>query len=414
MYRWARRVQLIGVVLVAASCGDTSPTEPEASGILGKGQAGRWATVSPVDVGLDPSVLSAFQQDLAAGRYGQVSSLLILRHGKLVFEDYWGEWGPDDVHPVYSVTKSVASLLVGIAVDEGILPPVDTPALDLFPAYSEVANLTSAKGRMTFEHLLQMRSGLTWDEWSTNYSDPDNATTALMASPDWLQHVLDLPMGAEPGSEFVYNSGVSMLLSGAIQLASGETMAEFGRSRLFEALGFPVWFWSAGRPDNLSNSGWGLRLRPRDMAALGQLVLQDGVWEGQQRVPDWWLAESRVPSTFFEDGRAYGYQWWLTGELEGTDSSRAMAAWGWGGQFVVVAPTLDMVIVSTAENYSGGGLTPDVLADLASRAAGGGPLPAPYSTLGGPLMQIAEVGRWSWPTFAAVSGSVLGDGAGEL
>lgn len=328
------------------------------------GQAGRWATASPASEGLDPAVLVELAGEVDAGDWDDISSLLVVRNGRLVFERYWNDHTPTDLHVVNSVTKSVTSLLVGIAQAEGALPALDTPILDLLPPYPSLDH-PEGKDGITLEHVLTMRTGLEWDEHSTNYSADANPVKDLAASPDWPRFTMGLPLATPPGSRFTYNSGVSVLLSAALQRALGITAEAFATSRLFAPLGIRDWVWRT-TSGGLSNGGWGLYLTPRDMAAIGQLVLQDGMWEGVSVVPSAWVRDSGAAATRFVSGRGYGYQWWLD-EDEG--QGRAMAAWGYGGQFIVVIPSLDTVIVSTAENFRDGGFDPYILADYLDRAA---------------------------------------------
>ncbi|MFG0253426.1 MAG: serine hydrolase domain-containing protein [Phycisphaerales bacterium JB038] len=362
-----RAVCAVALAGAVAACGDsgTLPGLDPVVGALDDGRAGRWTTASPESMGVSRTVLGAWGDRVDAGEFGDVSSLLVLRSGVLVYERYWGDWGPDDLHRVYSVTKSVTSLGLGIADGEGRLPPLDTPLLDLFPEYPSVA-APEGKDAIELEHVLEMRTGLEWDELSTNYSAGTNPTARLIASDDWIEFVLDLPLDTLPGHQFVYNSGVSMLMSGVLENEFGESAESYIARSLFEPLDIEDWIWSEG-PGGLTNTGWGLRLEPRDMAAIGQLVLQEGAWNGTQIVPREWIARSALPASTFEDGRGYGYQWWLP-----VGPDRPMAGWGWGGQFVVVLPSVEVVIVSTAENYAGGGFGPYLLADFGFEATAGG------------------------------------------
>lgn len=346
------------LLLGLLACGADSIAGPV--GLLTDGRAGRWSTASPSSLGLDASVLEAMEERIDAGEFGAISSVLILRSGILTYERYWGALDPAELHPVYSVTKSVTSLLVGIATGDDDVPDLQTPILDVLPAFAPVRD-AEAKEAITLEHVLQMRAGLDWDELSTNYTDAANPIATLVGSADWTRFVLDLPLGAEPpGAEFVYNSGLSLLLAEVLRTYVGRSTQQFADERLFGPLGITVWTWEQG-PLGLTNSGWGLHLRPRDMAAIGQLTLERGRWEGQQIVPSEWIVVSGAPATRFTDGTGYGYQWWLD---EDDGSGRPMAAWGWGGQYIVVIPSLDMVIVSTADNYDGGGITPYALAQF--------------------------------------------------
>lgn len=364
---------LVVALVATQGCADATSPSTTLQGALGPGTAGRWVTATPESVGLDRSVLLDLEVSIERGDFGETSSLLILRDGKLVYERYADGWSAVDLHPVYSVTKSVASLLVGFALEDGLLPGVEAPLLDLLPEYADVADPDPAKSEITLAHALQMRAGFEWDELSTNYTNGTNPTLALATSPDWTRHVLELPMSDAPGERFAYNSGVSILLSSVLNRAGVSSAEAYAADELFGPLGIDRWQWSTG-PGGLSNTGWGLQLRPRDMAALGQLVLDGGRWGDTQLLSPQWIVESAEPATRFTDGTAYGYQWWLGPSGTGANpSTRSLAAWGWGGQFVVVMPTLDLVMVSTAENYGGGGLDPDALAAFAFRAAGVSP-----------------------------------------
>ncbi len=364
---YGARVGHLTILLVAlcAAC-SSELVAPEIPGVLGEGIAGRWATSTPEAQGLDPGVLADLGERTSSGEFGAVSSMLVVRNGRLVYERYHDGWEASDLHRAYSVTKSVTSLLVGIALEDGILPGLDAPVLDLLPGYDSIGNWSPLKEDITLAHALAMRAGFEWDELSTNYASGTNPTVALVTSQDWIQHVLSLPMAEDPGSAFTYNSGVSMLLGEMLALAAGTTAESFAETHLFEPMAITDWAWDAG-PGGITNTGWGLWLRPRDMAAIGQLVLEGGTWEGTPIVLEQWLDESAIPRTQFTDGTGYGYQWWLG---RGDAQERAVAAWGYGGQFIVVLPDLDMVMVTTAENYLGGGLNPYRLAEFGYLAAG--------------------------------------------
>ena len=358
---------LIHAVLVAwtaAGCAD-DPTAPTVPGVLGEGTAGRWPTASPASQGLDEAVLVEMGEAMDDGVFGEMSSLLVLRNGVLVYERYENGWTSQDIHRVNSVTKSVTSLLIGISLAAGSLPGTTAGAIDLLPPYDSIGNWSPQKDEITLGHVLEMRAGFEWDELSTNYANEANPVTALATSPDWVRHVLDLPMAATPGTSFAYNSGVSVLMGEILARGTGMAVDDFAASRLFAPLGIEAWTWERGSGE-VVNTGWGLSLRPRDMAAIGQLVLNRGAWEGNAVVPEDWVTESAVPRTQFTNGTGYGYQWWIgRGGSEG-----ATIAWGYGNQYIIVLPTLALVMVSTAENYLGGGVNPYTLAEYGYRAAG--------------------------------------------
>ncbi len=347
-------------LLVLLACSD-SPTA------LSTPPAGDWPVATPAAVGLAEQPLLELRRDVALGTYGDVHSVLIVRHGQLVFEEYFREGAADRHHRMYSVTKSVAATLVGIARDRGLVEDLDRPLLDFFPQYAAVEN-PAGKDAITLRHALQMRTGLAWDEWNVNYSDPENVTTLMANSDDWHKFVLDRPMAAPAGSEFVYNSGVSNLLAGVIRNVTGRTTWEFADEALFGPLGIEDHRWWV-TPDSIAITGWGLQLRSRDLARFGLLYLQRGVWDGERILSETWIDESLEAATRFNNGGGYGYQWWLGSPPQGSDRIVASAQ-GWGGQFVVVIPSLDVVVVTTQGNYDGlEGLVPSRLVEVVQEAA---------------------------------------------
>lgn len=319
------------------------------------GQArAEWPATEPEAVGLDSQVLAEYDQAFQNGQYGPLDSFLVARHGRLVYEAYYRGHGPDVLHPVYSVTKSVTSALVGIARGDGDIGSLDQPLIPLFPEYAPVSNLDARKQAITLEHVLTMRAGFDWNEFYYPYTDSRNPFRQLMASPDWLEFMLDRRMSFWPGTVFAYNSGCTVLLAGVLLHATGRQAHEFGRERLFDPLGIDSYQWDLG-PGGLTNTGGGLWLRPRDMARFGQLFLQRGRWYGRQLVPEWWVESSTARQVDFDDTSGYGYQWWLLPLGEGAAPGTGpdiWTAWGWGGQHVFVVPALDLVVVSTAGDFA--------------------------------------------------------------
>lgn len=289
----------------------------------------------------------------------RVDSFLIVRHGKLVLESYFGGWRRDRLHELRSVSKSVNSLLVGIAIDQGALDGVDHVMLDLFPQYAEL-DVDGSKSAIRVEHLLTMSSGLRWDQTSFDNSDDRNDEGALERSGDWLEYVLSREMRDAPGEVFLYNSGCSALLAGIVKQATGEHSDVFAERFLFGPLGIQRYYWQR-QADGLCNAWAGLSLRPRDMAKMGQLMLDHGRWQGQQVVSEEWVERS---TTALQSAGAngYGYQWWTTdmavgsttgaGTAADTPTLRVHSARGNGGQYIFIVPELDAVVVFTGSNYA--------------------------------------------------------------
>jgi CubicO group peptidase (beta-lactamase class C family) len=293
----------------------------------------------------------------------RVDSLLIVRNGKLVLETYFGGWQRERLHELRSCSKSVNSLLVGIAIDRGLLDGVQHPVLDLFPQYAAMDD--EPKAAMRVEHLLTMSSGLKWDQTSFDNADPRNDEGMLERSDDWLQYVLSREMQDTPGDVFLYNSGCSALLAGIVKQTTGEHSDVFAEQYLFGPLGIQQYFWQK-QADGLCNAWAGLSLRSRDMAKMGQLMLDHGRWQGQQIVSEEWVARSTT-ALQFRGETGYGYQWW-TGNMsvEGVDAKgvnaessvapsrtvRVHSALGNGGQYIFIVPELNAVVVFTGSNYA--------------------------------------------------------------
>jgi CubicO group peptidase (beta-lactamase class C family) len=262
-----------------------------------------------------------------------VRSVLIVRNGYMVLEAYFYPHRQDTVRGILSASKSFQSALVGIAIDKGYIESLDQKVLDFFPERT-IANDDPRKQAMTLEHLLTMRSGLDWPEWSVPYGSSDNILWQMFESRDWVQFVLDRPMAAEPGAVFNYSTGASHLLSAILEKATGMRLRTFARTHLFEPLAISSAYWSSG-PEGVDFGGGGLHIRSRDMAKFGYLYLEGGVWKRQQVVPtDWVEVSVSVPY--------YGYQWWIL-------SNGGYAAIGHKGQRIVVMPDLDMVVVVSGE-----------------------------------------------------------------
>ena len=347
-----QRFLLAALFLFVAACDSGGGETPPEVGAFDE-----WATDTPTSQNLNADILNRMTTALNEGDYGQVHSLLIARNGVLVYEEYFRGATRDGLHQVYSVTKSVTSSLIGIAMAEGHIDRVDTPLMDFFPEYEVVVNGNPRKARITLEHVLNMRAGFRWDEWSTPYNSANNPTAHLSRSDDWMQFMLELPMAAEPGTVFAYNSGATMLLSGIIKHATGQSAEEYARDKLFKPLGIERYSWREG-PNDITNTGWGLFLTPRDMARFGHLFLMKGQWGNRHLVSPAWVDALVEPRSTFGDGTGYAYQWWL---MPMPNGSYVPYADGYGGQYIFVIPSLDMVVASTATNFASSTNIRDIL-----------------------------------------------------
>jgi CubicO group peptidase (beta-lactamase class C family) len=277
---------------------------------------------------------------------------LIVRDGAILAEEYFYGCTREQLHPVASVTKSVTALLCGIAIERGEFPALDTPVMDLYPEYAD-RRWARERYPITVRHALTMSAGVKWDEGSTSYSVARNSHSFMNRSGDWIGHVFDLPLIHPPGPVFNYNSGLSVLLGDILARHAGD-VGRFAETHLFGPLGIDAFEWRQIR-EGRHQTGGGLSLRLRDMARLGQFMLQGGRWNARQVVPADWIAEcvkvhSRVP-----DGRGYGYQWWLAMDKPRPEKVNSWSANGVGGQHIHVLPNARTIIVHTGSDYEGGG-----------------------------------------------------------
>ncbi len=302
-----------------------------------------WALSAPEDQGMDSSVLEEVYTHVRNSG-ASIRSLLVVRYGYLVSEEYFIPmlYDVNDTHILYSVTKSVVSSLIGIAIDHGFIDNTNQLLLDFFPDRT-IANLSAWKEAITLEDVLQMRSGFEWNE--DNYYEY-NDFFAMRDSEDWAQYVLDRPMAHEPSSSFYYNSGNSHLLATIINVTTGMTPLAFADQYLFGPLGITTRLWLTD-PQGVNFGGSSLALRPRDMAKFGLLFLNNGTWDSQQVVSsDWVYSSCHGPSTPYS-GISYGYQWWLD------DTHEWYSARGYNGQFIYVIPEYDIVVVFSSDNDDG-------------------------------------------------------------
>jgi CubicO group peptidase (beta-lactamase class C family) len=320
--------------------------------------------------------------ELAEGKHGYVDGLLIIRHGKVIFDrryphDYaqlnpapdtspgpynyydseWHPWyfGNRDLHTMQSVSKSVLAVLYGVALQQGLLPKLDTPAFALLKGRS-FADPDGRKADITLADLLTMRSGLSWNEEDYPYTDPRNDCATMEASKDWVGFVLDRPMATTAGTEFVYNSGITMVLAEILEQLTGSTLAAYAEEELFRPLGIDQYYWKL-TPSGLADAEGGLYLAPGDIAKIARLYLDGGRWDGHQVVPEEWVRDSLVPVTVSANPgedvygmSGYGYQWWVYTDYLGQP---AWGGSGYGGQYPVVVPGLDLIVVFTSWNIYG-------------------------------------------------------------
>ena len=309
---------------------------------------------------LDPTLLCTLDEKLNARPEANVHAVVVLRNRRLVFETYregpdriWGTkldksgFTPSKVHDTRSVSKSVVSLLVEIALDRKLIASVDERVFSYFPEYAELR--TPEKDAIALRHLLTMSAGLRANE-VVDYDNPVNTEREMYESFDPYRTVLNQEFWVKAGEEWNYSAGCTMLLAAVLQKVTGERWTDFAKEALFDPLGIKEFEWIVVEPSNEPAAGGGLRLRPRDMAKIGQLVLNKGEWNGRSVVSAGWLEES-VKVRYEGWGLNYGYQWWLGASDIGGKSCNWIAAQGLGGQRIFIVPELNLVVAITAGMY---------------------------------------------------------------
>ncbi len=309
-----------------------------------------WKTSTPEAQGIDSAkmaeaLLTIHQQEI------DIHSLLLVRNGSVVVDAYFYPYDGATVHEVASVTKSVMTTLIGIAADQGKLR-LDDPMVSFFPERT-IANLDGLKERITVRHLASMSSGLDCT------SERDEATLQEMRVTDkWVQFALDRPVRWEPGTHFVYCSPAIHLLSPILQQATGMTTLDFARQYLFEPLGIHEVMWLTD-PEGYNRGSEGVYLHPHDMAKLGYLWLNNGVWEGEQIVSREWVENSVKPLMDAGDGDYYGYGWWIS-----PGEPASYNAIGRGGQRIAVVPAWKLMVVTTGGGFDFDEIVPVLLQTL--------------------------------------------------
>ena len=343
-----------------------------------------WPVATPASAGVSAAVLDSIAAEIAAGKYGYVDRMVVIRHGRLLYDKSWtwdygriyGDsarvrnplnahdptgpynyfnpwWHPTyrrgDLHTLQSVSKTVTSAVIGTAITRGDFPGIDTPVLRFFDT-TRVKNIDDRKRRMTIRHLLTMTGGFDWNE-NLPYIDPGNTGVVMEASYDWVQYMIDRPMAREPGTVFNYSSGETELLAHIFRQATGTDIEEYAAKYFFAPLGIERWYWKR-TPAGLVDTEGGLYLEARDLARIWYLWLHRGNWNGKQVLSADWVKQSVTPAVRVapEAGMpSYGFKWWLL--QNPTDTTRFVwAGSGFGGQTPMAIPERDMVIVFNAWN----------------------------------------------------------------
>lgn len=318
-----------------------------------------WEISSAEDVDLDPNKLQSLIDHKSSGNYSKLHSIVIAKGGKLIFEKYYTgktyyynqditfDWNTQ--HYAASTTKSINSVLIGIAFYNGLFKDINEKLKDFFPHRTDV-NWEGLKGEITLKNMLTMSSGLDWDEWSYPFSDPRNSLGQFNNSTDPIGMVLNKKCIYTPGTQFAYNSGCSVVLGEMLRLKTGKNPEQFAKEYIFNHLKITNFNW--GKFQNIVHTGGGLFMIPRDMAKIGQVFLNKGLWNGDRFFDENWVNESTISHMKPFSNTGYGYQWWIEKFNYNSEDITAHCAEGHGGQYICVIPKFDIVVVTTGGYYN--------------------------------------------------------------
>jgi CubicO group peptidase (beta-lactamase class C family) len=362
MRRAAVRLARVVAPCVMAACG--APSEPQSQPALpweitpaptiddgaSYWPATAWRTALPSQVGMDSFTMAALSRDVRQRKWPTLRSLLVIHRGYLVLNEYVGGADPERLQLIQSVTKTVTGLLVGIAVDSGKFRATDG-ILDFFPEYGDFLR-GGPKNAVTVDDVLTMRSGLDFYEEPYQGSPLQRLNSS---TDDWLQLIFSQPMVAPPNERWSYNSGGIIALGGVLYATTGEAADVYARHALFGPIGITRFDWFKGQPHGLPHMGGGLSLTSPDMARIGYLLLRNGRWNDRQVVSQRWIAglrehRTRQVGAWLTYSLDYGRTLWLLPPLAGVADGDVIAASGAGGQWILVIPSKDLVVVSTGDS----------------------------------------------------------------
>jgi len=308
-------------------------------------------TATVTEVNGDGELINDLIERIKNGYLGKQNSLLIMKDGKLVVEQYFRGWSREETHRMYSISKSFTSLLLGDAIAKGFIDSVNDPISKYLPEYKSI--LVGNKEKITIKGLLTMSAGLAWNELIIPFKDPDNIRNRERSSSDSIEFTLSIPLIYEPGEVFTYSSGYVTVIGEIIKNATGTaSLADFAGKSSLSKLCLKNAYWYK-QIDGRQDAGAGLQLRPLDMAKIGQMVLEKGIWNDQQIIDEAWIDESTTThiSTNYNKWGEYGYYWWSKFYYVNDIKYRAIAAHGYGGQQIIIIEDLNLVVVTTADNY---------------------------------------------------------------
>ena len=307
-----------------------------------------WSTAHPEDVGMDPAALQRFV-DFTTGGWFTTRGMMVIRRGVIVAESYGAGFHRDSRHESYSVAKSFTSAVTGIAIDQGFLSGVDEKVARFYPRWQSLP-AGDCRRDIELRHLMLLTSGLQWEE---NWINPDsfNDARVMFDTPDKVGYVLDKPCVKPPGTAFTYSTGDPALLSGVIAAATGMTAEDFARKNLFGPIGICGIQWNKDAAGQ-TITAFGLQGTVREFAKFGYLFLRKGQWEDQQILSRTWVEQTTSPADEPGARPDYSYLWHLGDYNQDGERRNYFYAEGVYGQYIVVLPDEDIVLVKVADSMT--------------------------------------------------------------
>jgi hypothetical protein len=353
------RKSIIFILLTASvflfSCSEENTPKPD---YISEGKyegnyfpTNEWRECDPEEVGMNSKKLKAVYEYCDSDSRNTFS-YLVIKDGYIVSEKYFGNYNSDSNIKSYSLAKSFTAALTGIAIQDGLINSVDDKIADYFPILHD-SEVQVEKKEVTIKQLLTMTSGFEWSEDEISFTDND--LNNIRSSSNYVDYVLNKPIVETPGTVWNYSSGMPILLGGLLENATGIINYEYAKQTLFSDLGITNTEWKSDR-DGHTIAAWGLQMNTRNYAKLGFLYWKNGLWEGNQILPDYWVTDTRKPA--LENTLQYGYLWWRAYRYEDHIDSQVpedtYMAVGLFQKYIIVIPSYDLVLIRLGEDWTEG------------------------------------------------------------
>ncbi|MFY0592977.1 serine hydrolase domain-containing protein [Roseivirga sp.] len=306
-----------------------------------------WIVNSLEERNVNASLFEQFINALNKEKH-ELHSILLVKDNELLFEKYFGDNSVNKQHDLRSVTKSITALLMGIAIEKGFVKSVDDPVAKYLEEFGKAKNPDARKDQITIRNFLTMSSGMECNDWNPKSKGQEDK---LYKKKDWIQFMANLPMANEPGEASTYCTGGTILIAEIIERSSGLALSEFAQKHLFDTMGIENLSWGHTNKKPVISAGERLYMTSRDMAKLGQLMLNKGNWQGEQLIPKEWIKEIASPKTKIT-GLDYSYLWWQLPFSKNDEKVPTICATGNGGQYILTFPKQKTVAIFTGGAYN--------------------------------------------------------------